>query len=277
MNTLISTIIFYAAIFGLFVLADIISRRNVRRVFRGGIKPKDSRKLLFVGIGTAVITLFVMKALLKAGVGLEYFMLVPYLFIFYEFGRGIFRSWKYPRSYALAFASSISFLWLLYPHWLVLDITSLLVGLAILVLFNNLTFKQCVILSVFVIAFDVLMVFGVGIMQEVAVGVTGTPAVVTIPEYLTSGPTVTGLGDIVLPGLVVLTAFKKGRELKIPLLGYLTAVGYSVGSLVVDTIVMTYHYAQPATLYILPAVLLAFVLTARFYGISFSSLWHGKS
>lgn len=277
MNTLICTIVFYAAIFGLFILADFVSRRNPRRLFYGGIKPKDSRKLLFVCIGTAVATLFIMRALLQAGVGLEYFMLIPYLLIFFEFGRGFSRSWKYPKTCALAFSLSVSFLWLLYPHWLVLDMTSLLAGLAMLVMFGNLTFKQCAILSAAIVVFDVLMVFGVGAMQEVALGAMNTPAVVTVPDYLTSGPTVTGLGDIVLPGIVVLVAFKKARELQAPLLGYLTAVGYLIGSLVVDIIIMIFHYPQPATLYLLPAVLAAFVLTARFYGISFSSLWYGKS
>jgi len=120
------------------------------------------------------------------------------------------------------------------------------------------------------------MGFGVGVMQDVAVGAMSTPAVVTIPEGFTYGPTVTGLGDIVLPGIVVLVAFKKARELKAPLLGYLTAVGYFIGSLFVDTIIMIFHYSQPATLYLLPAVLSAFVLTAHFYGISFSSLWYRK-
>jgi presenilin-like A22 family membrane protease len=273
LNTIISLSLLYCAIIALFIVADIVAQNNPFSTVGKGLKTRSPRLTLIASVVAAVVTIFLLKKLISIGVPLEYFMAVPFLCILYSFGRRIFHSLKYFSLYSVFFSAGITSLWFFYPNWLVLDAVACLIAVELLSVFGKMTFKQCVILSLVVVVFDVFMVLVTGVMQEVVAGIESTPAVFTIPKYLAGVSATMGLGDAIIPGIVVLMAFNKAREFKAPLLGYMTLVGYAVGFIVVAVVCM-FVETQPATLYLLPAVVGTLVATARCYGITFLDLWN---
>ena len=89
--------------------------------------------------------------------------------------------------------------------------------------------------------------------------------------------TLIGLGDIVLPGLLLCFALRfddsKGLD---PRTSYfaLTMAGYCLGLTLCEIVVGTFHWAQPAMIYLVPGTLIPFALTAYRRG-ELGELWEG--
>jgi presenilin-like A22 family membrane protease len=278
LNTVVTSVVFYFIVFGLFLCADVLARNNAAcRNFHASAKTKNPFLTALFCVLSVSGTLLLIHFLVKAGIPSEYFIAVPFFLILYEFGRKVLEPRKYSEIGGLVFSCAVTFLWLFCSNWLVLNVVALLLALPVLAIMSKLTFKQCFLLSFAIVAYDIVSVFGSGIMQEVAVNAENTPAFLSVPTEFINGPNMIGLGDIVLPGLTVMLAFRKARDCALPFLGYASFAGYVIGSIAAGIVCVYFNVAQPATLYLVPAVIGAFILTAHFYGISFSALWNDKT
>lgn len=119
-------------------------------------------------------------------------------------------------------------------------------------------------------------------MVSVAQNVTGPIKMVFIKEFTENGPqySMLGLGDIALPGVFVallvrfdLCMSKVGVDEKgwpkesFPQPTFLgTLVGYVLGLAVTLVVMYVYNHAQPALLYLVPAVLISSVVVATIRG-----------
>ena len=89
--------------------------------------------------------------------------------------------------------------------------------------------------------------------------------------------TLIGLGDIVLPGLLLGFAIRfddhKGVDLT---RGYfaVTMAGYVAGLTLCEIIVGSFHWAQPAMIYLVPGTLLPFIAMALYRG-ELRDAWDG--
>jgi signal peptide peptidase-like protein 3 len=102
-----------------------------------------------------------------------------------------------------------------------------------------------------------------------------------VPLILAEGKdtqfTLIGLGDIVLPGLLLCFAMRfddsKGLDLRSNYFA-VTMAGYCIGLTICEIIVGSFHWAQPAMIYLVPGTLIPFTLTAFRRG-EISELWEG--
>jgi signal peptide peptidase-like protein 2B len=123
-------------------------------------------------------------------------------------------------------------------------------------------------------------IFGKNVMVTVATGLN-VPIKMLIPLVYPHGPhasfTLIGLGDIVLPGLMVCFAlrFDATKDLEWRT-GYFAAAiaGYAVGLTMCEIVVGTLHVAQPAMIYLVPGVLGSMCLMAHKRG-ELPDLWEG--
>ena len=89
--------------------------------------------------------------------------------------------------------------------------------------------------------------------------------------------TLIGLGDIVLPGLLLAFAMRFDDHKKVsPTSGYfaVTLAGYILGLLVCEIIVGAFHLAQPAMIYLVPGTLVPFYCLALYRG-EVGEAWKG--
>ena len=102
-----------------------------------------------------------------------------------------------------------------------------------------------------------------------------------VPLVLSEGKdtqfTLIGLGDIVLPGLLLCFAMRfddsKGLDFRSNYFA-VTMAGYCIGLTICEIIVGSFHWAQPAMIYLVPGTLIPFTLTAFRRG-EISELWDG--
>ncbi|KAI6026196.1 signal peptide peptidase-domain-containing protein [Pisolithus microcarpus] len=138
----------------------------------------------------------------------------------------------------------------------------------------------CVLLSGLFL-YDVYWVFGTKVMVEVATSLD-VPIKILWPKSLSfttdKGATMLGLGDIVIPGMFVALALrydysrsKKAKSFTKPYF-FVTLMSYILGLVTTMTVMHTFSRAQPALLYLSPACILAFLVTAFFRG-EFRDAW----
>ncbi|MBI3633935.1 MAG: hypothetical protein HY226_06650 [Candidatus Vogelbacteria bacterium] len=170
---------------------------------------------------------------------------------------------------------ALNFGWYVYPNWITIDFIALFMGVQMLVAYRNITLKQSAILSFGIMGYDALMVFGTGLMQKVAEGAaTGgkvlIPVLVMIPKTLSinsSNQFMLGLGDIVLPGFIVMCALRlavRHRSLSLAIGAWL---GYVAGSIMALTMLFIFKFPQPATIYLMPGTFLGLLLAAWWNGL----------
>ncbi|KAI0645544.1 signal peptide peptidase-domain-containing protein [Trametes meyenii] len=140
----------------------------------------------------------------------------------------------------------------------------------------------CVLLSGLFL-YDIWWVFGTEVMVKVATSLD-VPIKLLWPKSLTftteRGFTMLGLGDIVIPGMFVAIALRydhyrasqrqQPHVIKIYFLTTLAA--YATGLITTMTVMHVFKKAQPALLYLSPACILSFVLTAFVRG-EFADAW----
>lgn len=123
-------------------------------------------------------------------------------------------------------------------------------------------------------------VFGKNVMVTVATGLD-VPIKILVPLMLAEGKdtqfTLIGLGDIVLPGLLLCFALRfdhsKGLDPKSNYFA-VTMAGYCIGLTICEIIVGSFHWAQPAMIYLVPGTLIPFAVTALRRG-EISEVWEG--
>ncbi|KAG6837701.1 hypothetical protein H0H93_003503 [Arthromyces matolae] len=128
--------------------------------------------------------------------------------------------------------------------------------------------------------YDIWWVFGTEVMVKVATTLE-VPIKLLWPKSLTfaadRGFTMLGLGDIVIPGTVIAFALRydyhqavQGKTLKQGSFSkpyfYATLTGYFLGLVTTMAVMHNFKKAQPALLYLSPAGILSFVITAAIRG-----------
>jgi hypothetical protein len=200
--------------------------------------------------------------LFKAGLPASVYALFAIFFVLFNSMRAsIFRSSSYPRMYSFLFAGLISSTWFFYPHWIITDAVAYLSSVFVLILFKEMTMKQAAVISLAVILFDTSMVFFSGFMQEFAIGsgLEATPMVFLVndaPSFI--GISMIGLGDIIFPGIIIMAIFREAKIRSLPSLPVAAIIGYFYGLVVTVIVYSIFHSPQPATLYLIPGVLLGF-------------------
>lgn len=162
-----------------------------------------------------------------------------------------------------ALAALVTAAWFLQPNWLTLDIAAATIIISFLVSVRIANFHTACIISLAVMIYDAFTVFGTGAMQKVAgKAMTVVPLMFIVPksfnlraEHLFA----IGLGDIVLPGLVIILACRARSSGNLTL-RFTTLVGYVMGSFVGWAALILTQKGQPATIYLMPGVILGFFL-----------------
>jgi signal peptide peptidase-like protein 2B len=181
--------------------------------------------------------------------------------------------------------------WLLTYHWVFVDLLAVALAVqAIATLRLPNLMVSTLLLCVFFV-YDVFwvfispLIFGKSVMVEVAIGVTSgsipLPMLILVPKFLSSGNGLLGLGDIVLPGIVLAYLFRcdftkatqiaPNRRLRLTEVlavdyGYFVPClcGYAIGLVVTFAALAIMQLGQPALLYLVPSTLgTALVLAAK--------------
>ncbi len=160
--------------------------------------------------------------------------------------------------------------WIFYPNWLTIDVSALLFALMLLIHLRNFTLKSVTVLAAAIMLYDALMVFGTQTMQKAAGRFTELPVMLIIPGSLSlnTEPILRiGLGDIVLPGVIVMLAFRKSVFYRNFNLAAASMCGYSFGYLITLFVLYVAKFPQPATIYLIPGAWLGFMLAAYWHGV----------
>lgn len=150
------------------------------------------------------------------------------------------------------------------------------------------SFKTGTVLLSGLFLYDIYWVFGTRVMVEVATSLD-VPIKLLWPKSLSfsdeNGFTLLGLGDIVIPGAFVALGLrydyyrhvkKENRSSSASFSKpyfYASLVAYVAGLVTTMTVMHTFKAAQPALLYLSPACILSFLLTAFFRG-EFKDAWN---
>ncbi len=172
---------------------------------------------------------------------------------------------KYPWLIVRLLVSAfVSLSWLLFPgEWAIYNLVGIIGGIALLSIFPSLTFKRALALGVGIIVYDIVGVYVTGWIVQLAGGLNFLPpAVIIIPAIITNAATAApnlmmiGIGDIFFGGILMATARIYGAE-KQAFLGYSLAI---VGAYAMAKIT---SHGVPATMFIVPLMLLAIWLVAK--------------
>jgi signal peptide peptidase-like protein 2B len=193
-------------------------------------------------------------------------------------------------------------LWLVTRHWIMVDLLAMcLASEAVKTLRLPNLMVGAVFLSIFLL-YDLFWVFlspllfhGKSVMVEVAVGVTSgsipLPMLFMIPKFRSDNFSMLGLGDVVLPGLLLGYLFRVDYEKAskrgaayVDVWDVLTVkngyfsfclFGYTMGLLITFTMLAILQMGQPALIYLVPTTLGPCVVLALFRG-EFRELWKPK-
>lgn len=206
-----------------------------------------------------VVMICTILLLMRYGLSLRVYALLATFFVLFAISKlSIFRSFSYPWIYALVFAAAISGMWFFYPHWITTGAVSFFVAFFALILLKEISFKEALILSFAVILYDIPMVFLSGFIPEVAKSAGTTPIGVSLPPALWfTKVQMIGLGDIILPGILIMAAFREAKIRSLPFLPIGAIIGYFFG-MTIAVMVLQVFDSQPATLYLIPGVFLGF-------------------
>ena len=155
--------------------------------------------------------------------------------------------------------------WIMFPNWLTIDAAALAMGVMLLVQFRSISFRGTILLSFAVMLYDAIAVFGTRIMQKAAGGFMELPILLKVPSSLalSAQPIIhIGLGDIVLPGVIVMMAMRESRNNSKSSLFTAAMVGYVVGFIITILVMAIFQFPQPATIYLMPCTLLCFIYSA---------------
>ncbi len=169
-----------------------------------------------------------------------------------------------------AVASAVVIGWVLAPNWLTKDLCAIAFALYALPVLSVLRAKPAIAISLGVMAYDALAVFGHHTMQKVAALAADLPVLITIPaepSLASRTGLMLGLGDIILPGIIVMLAMREAKARGVPSLATGALVGYAAG-LIAAFLVVRFHGMQPATIYLVPGAFAGLFIAARRAGIA---------
>lgn len=164
--------------------------------------------------------------------------------------------------------------WIIWPNWFTSDLILVIMAVALLVGFTqrSLNFKLFTVINIALFLYDIVHVFFTGIM-EVAIteGFSASrmlPMALYMPvrfggDGVAIGFQGLGMGDIVVPGLLIVVAGIVAYKHRCKKLLWFALGGYAAGLILTWVVIGVSHSAQPALLYILPCVLMAILWGAH--------------
>jgi presenilin-like A22 family membrane protease len=178
-------------------------------------------------------------------------------------------------------------LWLVTKSWLLNNVLAVSLIIFFLTTIRISSLMVNTVLLVLAFFYDIFWVFcssavfGSNVMVTVATQLD-VPIKILVPLILSQDSselqfTLIGLGDIVLPGLLLSFAMRFDDHKKISLTsGYfaVTMTGYILGLTVCEVVVGAFHLAQPAMIYLVPGTLVPFYCMALFRG-ELGEAWKG--
>lgn len=184
------------------------------------------------------------------------------------------------------FCIATALTWVLTKSWLLNNILAFALIIFFLTSVRLSSLKVASTLLVLAFFYDIFWVFlsssifGSNVMVKVATGLN-VPIKILVPLMMSTGSkmqfTLIGLGDIVLPGLLLCFSLRMDEYRRIDWRGgyfAVTLVGYCVGLTICEYVVGTFHWAQPAMIYLVPGTLLPFVWMANTRG-EVAEVWEG--
>jgi len=269
--------IFVACVVVLFFIAgkiafqESVDSGQERELIRMPFKESDSlvKKGIICGlvIAGAIILLmsylYLLSFLVEAGLVFKGLMGLVSGMLVYTFA-GFLMQKRWGR-WLLAFVITLA--WLVWPNWVTLDIAAVCMTIVFLVNFRDVSFKSAAIISLIVMIYDVVSVFGTGVMQKVASGVLGSvPMLLIVPRSFalqSERAFALGLGDIVIPGILIMIALREAKNYTNTKAGWMTILGYVVGCILTFIVVVISKAPQPATIYLIPCTFLFLWLAVR--------------
>lgn len=205
--------------------------------------------------------------LLKLGMPIELLVFCVTFYIFRDIGGILLYKITHRDSIVNLLAFVISISWILYPSLFVVNTTAILFAIATIFWISEIkpTFLELSLFSIAYMSYDVFAVFVTRGMVELAgtLKASDTPLMMTtspeVHQYI--GMSMIGLGDIILPGLILVYCYNVGKKYSHHSLWLFPLIGYFVG-LLIDITVMHFFKGQPqpATIYLCPGVFLGFWL-----------------
>jgi minor histocompatibility antigen H13 len=167
-------------------------------------------------------------------------------------------------------ATIIAYVWLTNPNWLIVDFIALCIITNTLIAFPRISLKTLIVVCFALIIYDVLGVYVFGVMQDFAYKayLINMPLLIVIPKTLSLQETqrlfMLGLGDIIIPGLLIREEILRAKENivtahiwnNIPLMPVVLSVGYVFGFAAVQGVLYYTHKPQPALVFLLPSMLI---------------------
>lgn len=149
-----------------------------------------------------------------------------------------------------------------YDTTAVQNIGSVFIALYILVILRSIKLKTFLIFGAGIMIFDFVAVFYTQQMIDVAKATQGIPGgSVVVPTSADSesvSAISTGLGDIIIPGMLAMIAFRQSQQFGGVSLWVCTFLGYALGSVVTEYVLFNTNFPQPATIYLIPGVTLGY-------------------
>jgi presenilin-like A22 family membrane protease len=180
--------------------------------------------------------------------------------------------------------------WVAWPSWVTIDLAGVLITALVLVVVSQVSIRLLSLAAVGFVSYDVLNVFVTGFMQKAAakaLPVTTTvneatgdvavrimprlPSLIVIPNswgWSADAALFLGLGDVILPGMLIIAGARLAvahgdRRFWVGPFG-----GYALGMIVANVTVVVSRSPQPATLYLVPAVIGGLLWAGRRHGLS---------
>jgi len=166
----------------------------------------------------------------------------------------------------LAVAFVVSAQWFLKPNWWIIDIIGICIVLQVLLGLPRITLQNLIIIAIGFVLYDVIVVYFLNTMARVAGTAMSNelPMLIMIPRTFsfaeTSNIFALGLGDVMLPALLIKEEFYRAKEydfpkvLSIPLMPLVLGVGYVIGIAIAIIVAFTTRTGQPALVFIIPAM-----------------------
>ncbi len=148
-------------------------------------------------------------------------------------------------------------------HWMVNNLLGLAGGLGVLRLLRHVPIRGLAFFSALVLGYDAFHVFGSGMMRQAAEEAQYTPSVLYIPAADLTPLFALGMGDIIIPGLVVLAGMRLAQTNDRPSIRTGAFVGNIVGQVVMLVALGLFDHPQPALIYLLPCTWLGILIGAR--------------
>lgn len=165
--------------------------------------------------------------------------------------------------FCLAVAGAVGVWYLFTKHWVANNCFGLSFAFNGISVFTLGSFRTGCILLSGLFLYDIFWVFGTDVMVTVATSFDAPIKVIFPKDFMENGLGATkhamlGLGDIVLPGVVIALLLRFDVKSKRSSTPYFIAtyIAYIVGLVATIVIMHTFQAAQPALLYLVPACLL---------------------